>query len=667
MKPIRYILYGLGALPLLLTSCEKDLSEAFASDQADFVSTKSPKIVHQNAVSDESVLMFQLKSATDLDVLSEIESIGLYDIKPVFPSTPGKEELEHQFGLDRWYVASVPEGLKADSAVSLIAEMEEVSFIEHNLLFNKASDCITYPYEGSYPSTKTEERFNTFNDPSLADQWNYANYGNASIATTAYKGADINVKDVWSSATAGDPSIIVAVIDEGVKYSHPDLRDNMWTNPSELNGTTGVDDDGNGYVDDIYGYNFVDNGPITWDKTAYINDQVVGDSGHGTHCAGTIAAVNNNGIGVCGVAGGTGNNDGVKIMSCQIFSANSGGSAYDTARAIKYAADMGASVISCSFGYRGGAIMSDGAYKAMAKAEADALYYFEASCNNDVLDGNIAIFATGNDGLPYATYPGAMHDIISVSAFGPDFLPTFYTNYGPGCNITAPGGEAYLPPWTSARAMILSTLPSEVNEGEDYGYMQGTSMACPHVTGVAALGLSYARKVGKKFSRDKFKEMLVSSANDFDTRLNAIGKKEYAMVMPPLNLAPYRKQMGSGSVDSWIFMMKIEGIPCLTASIGKKQWLDISEYFGTSSVHLTYLDVSVSDEDRASLGLAEDPYVQYGRLYVHPTKMGSAKIRIRAIAGGTEVGGDDKVGGMEVEQEISIIARSAKSENGAWL
>ena len=667
MKPIRYILYGLGALPLLLTSCEKDLSEAFASDQADFVSTKSPKIVHQNAVSDESVLMFQLKSATDLDVLSEIESIGLYDIKPVFPSTPGKEELERKFGLDRWYVASVPEGIKADRAASLISEIKEVSFVEHNLLFEKASDNISYPYVGPSPDTKAEDRAADFNDPFLLDQWNYINNGNAAIATNVYKGADINVKDVWSSATAGDPSIIVAIVDEGVKYIHPDLRANMWTNTAELNGATGVDDDGNGYIDDIYGYNFVDKGPVTWDKGSYVNNKWVGDSGHGTHCAGTVAAVNNNGLGVCGVAGGTGNGDGVKIMSCQIFSGHAGGTAYDTARAIKYAADMGASVISCSFGYAGGTFKSDGTFKAYSKAEADAVYYFEASCNNDVLDGNVAIFASGNDGLPYATYPGAMNDIISVSAFGPDYLPTFYTNYGPGCNITAPGGEAYLPPWTTTKALILSTLPSELNQGQDYGYKQGTSMACPHVSGVAALGLSYAKKLGKKFPRDKFKEMLVSSANDFDTRLNAVGKKEYAQSQAPLNLAPYRKQMGSGSVDAWIFMMKIEGIPCLTASIGKKQWLDISEYFGTSSVHLTYLDVSVSDEDRASLGLAEDPYVQYGRLYVHPTKMGSAKIRIRAIAGGTEVGGDDKVGGMEVEQEISIIARSAKSENGAWL
>ena len=93
----------------------------------------------------------------------------------------------------------------------------------------------------------------------------------------------------------------------------------------------------------------------------------------------------------------------------------------------------------------------------------------------------------------------------------------------------------------------------------------------------------------------------------------------------------------------------------------------MSDYFGTSSVNLTSLSVEVSDEDREALGLAKDPYMQYGSLYVHPTKMGSGKIKIKAVGGGTEIGGSNAIGGMEIVQEISIISRPFKSKNGGWL
>ena len=126
-------------------------------------------------------------------------------------------------------------------------------------------------------------------------------------------GCDINLEPAWELCT-GDPSIIVAVMDQGVMYGHEDLAANMWVNEAEKNGQRGVDDDGNGngYVDDIYGYNFAKGeGQISyWDA---------GNEGHGTHVAGIIAAVNNNGIGVCGIAGGSGNNDGVKIMCVQMI------------------------------------------------------------------------------------------------------------------------------------------------------------------------------------------------------------------------------------------------------------------------------------------------------------------------------------------------------------
>lgn len=619
------------------------------------------KIINTKSGSAADKLLVKFESAPTEEQISAILATDVAGVERLFPSVPGKEKLEKECGLDRWYVLNLREMADIDALAHSVASKSFVTAVEYDAFVELASDGIVYPYEGPVAATKAGMSDLGFNDPLLVDQWNYLNLGDKSVASTAYAGGDINIKDTWRELTCGDPSIIVAVVDEGVEYSHPDLSPNMWINEAERTGVTGKDDDGNGYVDDIYGYNFIDNTPeINFDRTD-------SDTGHGTHCAGVIAAVNNNGIGVAGVAGGSGNGDGVKVMSCQIFSGPYGGTESVVSKAIKYAADNGASIISCSFGQPGANYRGDDSYIKNNAAEMDAIRYFEKTKNNDVLDGGVVIFASGNAGDPYASYPGAINDIICVSAFGPDYLPTYYTNYGPGCNIVAPGGEAYLPPWTSYKGMIISTVPKKEAES-GYGYMQGTSMACPHVSGIAALGIAYAKKLGKKFTREDFNTMLVSSANDFDSRLNGT-KEYYKMSGSPgsISLGKFMKQMGTGSVDAWIFMMKIEGVPCLTAEMGKNGWVDVSEYFGTSSKNLTYLSVEVSDKDREALGLAADPYMEYGRLYIHPTKMGSGKVTIKAVGGGTVVGGGDVVGGMEITQEVSIISRPFKVNNGGWL
>ena len=627
--------------------------------------TNTPENVCQ-----ESILLQTVKG-TGIESLQSIE--GIATVEKIFPDVAGTEEKAAEFGLDRWYKAFVAKGSDIETAARNAAELACIEKVEYNAYAVKASTGEHYPYT---PGAITKADGNIFNDPALKDQWHYINNGDKSVAASAYAGADINVKDVWGLIT-GDESIIVAVVDEGVKHSHPDLNANMWVNTKEVAGN-GVDDDKNGYVDDIYGYNFIDNGHITWTKD--------GDSGHGTHIAGTIAAVNNNNLGVVGIAGGDGASKGVKIMSCQIHSGSYGATGDVSAKAIRYAADMGASILQCSWGYPAGYYKDDMTYATLYPLEYAAIRYFESSTpkrNNPVLGGGgVAIFASGNEGQAYASYPGAYRDFICVSAFGPDYLPAYYTNYGPGCNIIAPGGEAYLPPFDSMKGLVLSTLCSETNNGEDYGYMQGTSMACPHVTGIVALGLAYAKQLGKSFTVKEFKDMIVTSANEFESRLD--GKKEHipagmADGAGTQDLGKYRNMMGTGSIDAWRFIMQIEGVPCINAIIGKNQWLDVSNYFGTSSVNLTFIGdeldnggikVEVDAKGRESLGLAEEPYMKNGRLYVHPTKAGSAKFTVKAIAGGSEVGSDAGIGGIEVTQEISVIARSVKSSNdglGGWL
>ena len=591
------------------------------------------------------------------EMFSEVEIV---DFQPALIHMPKNQELARELGLHRWFNVSFDSRTPVRRFAETVAVRPEICAVQFNNKAKLASDCKAMPFRPQARLSAAADKEIPFNDPMNTYQWNLHNTGDKNVAETAREGADVGVMDAWQ-LTAGTPDVIVAVCDAPVKYTHPDLAANMWVNEAELNGVEGVDDDKNGYVDDIHGYNFYKDG----NSKGKINWNVNGESGHGTHVAGIIAAVNGNGEGVSSIAGGSGKGDGVRIMSCQVFEGGISGGDSEMANAIIYAADNGACIAQCSYGYNANTFASDNAYINMSPLEYSALKYFvnPENCNHPSLESNIVIYAAGNEAASNSDYPGALPMCISVTAVGPDYLPAGYTNYGRGCNIAAPGGDYWIGKQNDSEncSQILSTCISEV--ADDYVWMQGSSMACPHMSGVAALGVSYAGKLGKKFTSEEFTALLLTSVNDINQFLGD-GSKPYADMT--ISLKTYNKRMGTGAIDAWKLLMQIEGTPSVMVRTGEECTVDLKEFFGESAADITYLDVTIDDTAKKALGLASKPTVKKGALQICCKKNGSAKIKVSAIAGGGQLGGGNNIGGTEITREISVISRGVYSSNGGW-
>jgi subtilisin family serine protease len=629
-------------------------------------------------VSDEAVEQFAAAQCAtrsgnvEFDALAD--EFGAVSIEQVFNMTVDTER-KMAAGLHRWFVVKFDEGSNVEAVARKFASLDVVKRVQFNSQVEKP-EVQAFPVQ---PIASTRATDMPFNDEMLPLQWHYDNRGDVDLngLNEPVADADINLFEAWKYTT-GNPQVVVAVVDEGVYYDHPDLAANMWVNEAELTGAEGVDDDGNGYVDDVYGWNGVTNtGKITWNAGP-------ADSGHGTHVAGTVAAVNNNG-GLAGVAGGSGpgTGTGARIMSCQTFSSSPDGNVLTggvvgNARAVMYAADNGASILQNSWGYGVEDSATDADYTNYWSVEYEAFKYFRAASGCSAMDGNVIIFAAGNDGQPMASYPGAYNEFLAVTATGPDGLPAWYTNYNSGCNVAAPGGELYTI-WRGNKAdsywmdgCVLSSIPAEIIDelsgapyGTPYAYMQGTSMACPHVSGIAALVLSYAIENNIKLTNTELYEILTTSVNDIDSKLK--GTKVNGGYGGQMNLASYKGKMGTGSIDAFRAIMNVRGTTCVAAVVGEEIEIDVNALLGDGNLGMKVLkDYVISDDVRQRLGIKPDDTVFSNKLILTTTKPGCGTIKVNLVAGGSHVGGGQTMGGMLIEKEIAIISR-VNNNTAGWL
>ncbi|OQY42555.1 MAG: hypothetical protein B6242_16030 [Anaerolineaceae bacterium 4572_78] len=368
---------------------------------------------------------------------------------------------------------------------------------------------------------------NTPNDPDFNQLWGLDKIS----ATTA-----------WDIRT--ESSIIIAVIDTGIDYTHPDLAANMWVNQGEI-PNNGIDDDGNGYIDDIYGYDFA-NG----------DGEPLDDHFHGTHCAGTIAAIGNNGTGVVGV------NWSAKIMALKFFKLDSfgrpSGKISDAISAIEYATSMGAKITSNSWG--GGP---------ESQALSDAIQFAQQK-------GALFIAAAGNKSVNtdrYSHYPSGydLSNIISVAATDQYDALSEFSNYGAtSVDLGAPGTDIY------------STVPNG-----SYGTLSGTSMATPHVAGLAGLLWSH----NPSWTYRKVRDKILSSVEPLSSlagktvsggRLNAYKALADGTTPPP-------QPPGDGKVEAHIEPTTITGSAPFTVYLdGRTSVGQIIQYKWEASIEEMY-------------------------------------------------------------------------------
>lgn len=517
---------------------------------------------------------------TGIEKLDKInKKVKSTQYKRVFRHGGKFEERHREFGLHLWYEIEFNNSYDLQTAIEAYQKTGDIEIAEK-----------------VYAPQLFEGTVTNANDPKFSQQWNYAN---------------IKADAAWKHQT-GSTQVVVAIEDGGIDVDHEDLAGNMWINNGEI-PNNGVDDDNNGYVDDYNGYNFGDNkGEI---EVHY----------HGCHVAGTVAAETNNGIGVAGVAGGNGNNNGIRLMSCTVFGKNNN-DGFD--EAFIYAADMGAVISQNSWG--GGE---------QSQSLENAIDYFIANAggSNEAMQGGIVIFAAGNSNTDSGSsaYPANLSQVVAVSSVDKYDKKSSFSNYGSWVDIAAPGSD------------ILSSYPDD-----GYNTISGTSMACPHVSGVAALVVSqYYGSITAGQLRDK----LVNTTDPIDyLNPNYTGKlgsgRLNALKALGLTIDEYCVSKGQNASYEWIESVTIGNYSktsgtnsgygdftgtTVNLTAGQSYNLSLAPGFGSSAYNeywKIWIDYNKnkefeSDELVFDSGSASSSTVN-GTLSVSPTAEGTTRMRV---------------------------------------
>lgn len=650
------------AVVIAMISCTKDLDEAGGENCGTLSGEEKILSIPEGAsagvlavkVTPAAVERIEQGVTRSEGIRSGVESIDLslddiqaHGFTRMFRDEPFESDLRAA-GLHLWYVARFDQEVDLRRAAVALSRSDAVALVEY---MRPAKRPARSRLLSAVEPDGTRAGEAPCNDPGLSRQWHYNNTGSLSGSKA---GADISLYDAWKICS-GDESIVVAVVDEAVEYTHPDLEANMWVNTIDSNSKL------------AHGANFTTSTPgaLTWSYVDSYGDAPT----HGTHVAGTIAAVNGNGVGVCGVAGGMDGSGGVKIMSCQVFGTRDRNESVSDA--LIWAANRGALIAQCSLGYS--PYYSEYDWLRECGYEVDAIDYFIAHPRTDSpIDGGLVIFAAGNDGnARYYTSNGSRQQVkdlripmafyapsIAVTSIAPDYLPATYTCYGKWCDIAAPGGDS---DFFGKSGTIYSTLLT--SEGS-YGYMEGTSMACPHVSGVAALGLSYAAKLGKHFATDEFRQMLLSSTDYIDnyfvgTKRSTTGY-DYNRYGEPtsyysctLNMPDYKGKMGGGLVNAYKMLMAVEGTPVMTVAAGSQTPVPMDAVLGGAAY---VVDYSVIDTDGEAEKIGLTFTRSGGDLLVQGSKCGTARVTVKCTVGETDI-----------ERKLAIIVRDSFTPNGGWL
>lgn len=432
-----------------------------------------------------------------------LAAIGATGVERLYPDAGEWEPRHREAGLHRWYVVKFDKTLPQTRAVREISAVPGIVYAE--------------------PSRRVRQNA-IFNDPYLPRQWHYTNDGTISGAHKA--GCDINVLPVWRTFTGGKAEVIVAVIDGGIDLSHEDLAGVVMEGGA--NGSR----------------NFVD------------GSYRITPHSHGTHVAGTIGAINNNGKGVAGVAGGLDGKGGVTLMSCQVFQHIEGedhdASAGYFGDALVWAADHGAVIANNSWGnvYNS----EEEALKGGVGSMRSAIDYFTNYAGLDAagnqvgpMKGGLVLFSAGNESWKIG-WPAAYEGCLAVGAVAPDYSRAEYSNYGDWVDIAAPGGDQRY-----SGGEIWSTVP-----GNKYTAYQGTSMACPHVAGVAALivsqfgGQGFTNEMLKKRLLGGARQGVLSRAAQIGPLVDVLGAFSYGSTQPPAAVSSHSVSAHSNFLDfSW--------------------------------------------------------------------------------------------------------------------